>query len=68
MSPYPAVTFDIERPSKMSRPHVYANAVRVTRPFFDAGRDASEAAFSAEASRYPVFRLRSGPVTPAPVS
>jgi deazaflavin-dependent oxidoreductase (nitroreductase family) len=35
----------------------YMKKVAVTRPFFDASKDAPVTAFEAEASRHPVFRL-----------
>jgi deazaflavin-dependent oxidoreductase (nitroreductase family) len=35
----------------------YVRKVAVTRPFFDADRDAPLEAFAAEAQRHPVFRL-----------
>jgi deazaflavin-dependent oxidoreductase (nitroreductase family) len=35
----------------------YMNKVAVTRPFFDATKDAPVAEFEAEATRHPVFRL-----------
>ncbi|MGI8795073.1 MAG: nitroreductase family deazaflavin-dependent oxidoreductase [Acidimicrobiia bacterium] len=35
----------------------YMNKVAVTRPFFDATKDAPVAEFEAEAARHPVFRL-----------
>ncbi len=37
------------------RQYAWENAI--TRPFFDAGPESSEAEFAAEASRHPVFRL-----------
>jgi hypothetical protein len=36
----------------------YVRKVRVVRPFFDAAPDGPPAAFAAELSRHPVFRLR----------
>jgi hypothetical protein len=35
----------------------YMNKIAVTRPFFDAAKDAPVAEFEAEATRHPVFRL-----------
>ena len=35
----------------------YARQVPITRPYFDAAKDAPVAEFEAEASRHPVFRL-----------
>ena len=36
---------------------LYATRVPITRPFFDATPDSDVAAFAAEASRHPVFRI-----------
>jgi deazaflavin-dependent oxidoreductase (nitroreductase family) len=36
----------------------YLNRVPITRPFFDAAPDSDLAAFVAEASKHPVFRVR----------
>lgn len=37
----------------------YVNQVRITAPYFDAKRSASETEFANEAGRHPVFELRS---------